>query len=172
MRSVNDYVNRIIQREAVIGVVGLGYVGLPLVLEFVHKGFKVVGLDIDEEKIKILKGGGSYIRHIPSSAIEEAVERERFFPTSEFTRVRDTDAVLICVPTPLGEHLEPDLSYIEHTARIIAPHLHPDHLIVLESTTYPGTTTEVLVPLLESGSGLKAGKDFWVAFSPEREDPN
>jgi len=157
---------------ATVGVVGMGYVGLPLVLEFCKKGFKVVGFDIDEKKVINLNAGQSYIKHIPSIDIAGAVNAGLFIATIDFSRLKAVDAVLICVPTPLGPHWEPDLSYIESTTRSIAPYVHSGMLVVLESTTYPGTTEEVMLPILEMGSGLKAGVDFFVAFSPEREDPN
>ncbi|MBM3328672.1 MAG: nucleotide sugar dehydrogenase [Calditrichaeota bacterium] len=150
----------------------MGYVGLPLALEFGRKGLAVIGFDIDQDKVDMLKEGRSYIKHIPSDAVAAVSRAGMFDATTDFRRIAETDAVIICVPTPLGPHWEPDLSFIESTARSIAPYLHPGQLVSLESTTYPGTTEEVLVPLLEAGSGLRAGVDFRVAFSPEREDPN
>jgi len=170
-------VDRIRQREACVGIVGLGYVGLPLLIEFSKAGFPVVGLDIDERKVEMLKAGECYIRHIPSEAIAaaflgETAEGKSADATTDFARAAECDALLICVPTPLSRHRDPDLSYVGNTAEQLAPHLKSGQLIVLESTTYPGTTEDVLVPILEKGSGLKAGADFFVAYSPEREDPN
>ncbi len=160
-------------REARVGVVGLGYVGLPLLIEFAKAGFHVAGLDIDESKTVSIQAGKSYIKHIAPARIQSALTNNpRAFVTTDFARVRECDALLICVPTPLTRHRDPDLSYIENTARSIAPHLRKGQLVTLESTTYPGTTEDVLIPILEAGSGLKAGKDLFVAFSPEREDPN
>jgi len=166
--------SRIESRDARVGVIGLGYVGLPLVLEFARAGFDVLGLDIDEAKPLALKRGESYIRHIGADLIAAAFAGDggRADATTEFSRASECDALLICVPTPLTKHRDPDMSYVEGTARQIAPFLRPGQLVVLESTTYPGTTEEVLGPLLEQGSGLKAGVDFFVAYSPEREDPN
>ncbi len=168
---------RIRTRTARIGIVGMGYVGLPLALLFSEEGFRVTGLDVDRAKVDTLNAAGSYIVRIPGEEIA-AARRAGFHATDEFSAVRDMDAVIICVPTPLSEHHEPDLSYIEQTARAIAPHLRGGQLVVLESTTYPGTTDEVLIPLLESGAphGLRASltpedPGFFVAFSPEREDP-
>jgi UDP-N-acetyl-D-glucosamine dehydrogenase len=158
-------------RTARVGVVGLGYVGLPLVNLFHQKGFRVVGFDIDQRKVEALNAGKSYIGHIPNERIVELTRDGRFVPTTDFSKVKDVDTVSICVPTPLDEYREPDLSYIESTGRSIAPHIRKGQLIVLESTTYPGTTKEVLLPILEEGSGLKAGSDFFLAYSPEREDP-
>ncbi len=168
---------RIRQREACVGIVGLGYVGLPLLIEFSKAGFPVLGLDIDERKIEALKAGECYIRHIPSEAIAAAFLGEgarggRSDATTDFARAAECDALIICVPTPLTQHRDPDLSYVEKTAEQLAPHLKAGQLVALESTTYPGTTEDVLVPILEGTSGLKAGSDFFVAYSPEREDPN
>lgn len=160
------------ERDARVGVVGLGYVGLPLVLEYGSRGFRVVGFDIDPAKVEALAKGRSYISHIPASRIAQLCASGRFEPTADFSRVRECDAVLLCVPTPLTPNRDPDLQFVEGTARAIAPHLRAGQLVVLESTTYPGTTEEVLVPLLEKGSGLRAGVDLHVAYSPEREDPN
>jgi UDP-N-acetyl-D-glucosamine dehydrogenase len=167
-------------RTAKIGIIGLGYVGLPLALLFSEQRFEITGFDIDPKKIEILSLGGSYIVRIPESEIR-AAQAHGFSATADHSMVADMDVVIICVPTPLNDHHEPDLSFIETTARSIAPYLRPGHLIVLESTTYPGTTEEFLVPILERNPlGLKAarGKDtleegqtFYVAFSPEREDP-
>jgi UDP-N-acetyl-D-glucosamine dehydrogenase len=154
-----------------IAVVGLGYVGLPLSLQFARSGVQVLGLDIDAAKVHSLKQGRSYIKHIESSAIAEMLQAGRFDASTDFARVREVEAVIICVPTPLNKNREPDISYILDTGLCIAPHLQKGTLVVLESTTYPGTTDEDLREVLESGSGLKAGVDFHLAFSPEREDP-
>ena len=158
------------ERRAKIGVIGLGYVGLPLVKAFNLGGFPVTGFDVDGEKIARLEAGESYIRMIPSSAVREMVDSGRFHATADFAETAAMDAILICVPTPLNPNREPDLSYVERTAEAIAPHLRAGQLIVLESTTYPGTTAELLRPILERG-GLKSGRDFFLAYSPEREDP-
>jgi UDP-N-acetyl-D-glucosamine dehydrogenase len=175
-RSVQELVENIKARKYRIGIVGLGYVGLPLALLYNEERFPVTGFDIDARKVTTLTEGGSYIYRIPASDIQAARGRG-FSATADFACVAQMDAVIICVPTPLNEYHEPDLSYITATAEAIAPHLHPGQLIVLESTTYPGTTEEVLVPILEK-SGYKAARldahdqeAFYVAFSPEREDP-
>ena len=172
-----QFKNRLQTRTAKVGIIGLGYVGLPLALLFNEERFPVTGFDIDGKKVETLNAGGSYIYRIPPTEIEVARQRG-FSATADFARLRDMDAIVICVPTPLDEYHEPDLSYITRTAESIAPHLRAGQLVVLESTTYPGTTEEVLVPILEKGNnaGLKAARnnqagDFYVAFSPEREDP-
>lgn len=154
-----------------IAIVGLGYVGLPLALQFTRAGVDVLGLDIDPAKITSLNDGKSYIKHIESSAIAAAVEAGNFTATTDFQRIKETEAVIICVPTPLNKNREPDLSYILDTGLSIAPHLQRGMLVVLESTTYPGTTDQDLRSVLERGSKMKAGIDFHLAFSPEREDP-
>jgi UDP-N-acetyl-D-glucosamine dehydrogenase len=154
-----------------IAIVGLGYVGLPLSLQFARSGVNVVGLDIDPEKIRLLNSGESYIKHIEGSAIAPQVANGTFRASTDFSEVRNVEAVIICVPTPLNKNREPDISYIIKTGENIAPHLHRGILVVLESTTYPGTTDEDLRAVLEKGSGLKAGSEFHLAFSPEREDP-
>jgi UDP-N-acetyl-D-glucosamine dehydrogenase len=153
-----------------VGVIGLGYVGLPLLREFLDKGFRAIGFDIDPEKVDKLNRGESYIKHIPDKLIRSWVESDRFLATTDFTKLKDIDAILICVPTPLDHHEQPDLSYVTGTCETISQNLRRGHLVVLESTTYPGTTDEVMKPILEK-SGLKAGQDFSLAFSPEREDP-
>jgi UDP-N-acetyl-D-glucosamine dehydrogenase len=157
--------------QSPIAIVGLGYVGLPLSLQFARSGVPVVGLDIDPAKVQSLLAGRSYIKHIPDAAIAEQVGAGRFTASTDFGRVREVAAVIICVPTPLNKNREPDISYILRTGEAIAPHLQRGTLVVLESTTYPGTTDEDLRAVLEKGSGLKAGVDFHLAFSPEREDP-
>jgi len=162
---------KIRSRTAVVGVIGLGYVGLPLVAGFARAGFPVVGFDIDSAKVSSLAANHSYIAHFPDSILEELHRDRRFVATSEFSRLGEADAILVCVPTPLTPHREPDLSYIESTARQIALAARPGQLVVLESTTYPGTTEEILLPALES-AGLVIDRDFYLAFSPEREDPN
>ncbi|HEU5398424.1 MAG TPA: nucleotide sugar dehydrogenase [Gammaproteobacteria bacterium] len=168
---------RISDRTAQVGIVGMGYVGLPLALLFNEQGFPVTGFDIDAAKVSTLNAGGSYIVRIPATEIQSARGRG-FAATSDYAAISRMDAVIICVPTPLDEFHEPDLSYITGTAQAIAPHLRTGQLIILESTTYPGTTQELLIPLLESGNphGLRSesasgAAGFYVAFSPEREDP-
>ena len=154
-----------------IAIVGLGYVGLPLSLQFARSGVEVLGLDIDPVKIEAISQGRSYIKHIEAARIAEPVKAGRFSASTDFSRVRETSAIIICVPTPLNKNREPDISYIIETGKAIAPHLQKGVLVSLESTTYPGTTDEDLRAVLEAGSGLKAGVDFHLAFSPEREDP-
>lgn len=166
--AYNMLIDRIKSRDAKIAVIGLGYVGLPLVIEFCKAGFKVIGLDIDEEKIKVLKEGKSYIKHINSDKIKEILPR--FEPSTDFSKLTEADCILICVPTPLNRHREPDMSYVFNTSKTIAQYLRKGQLIVLESTTYPGTTDEDMRAILED-TGLKAGEDFYLAYSPEREDP-
>lgn len=161
---------KIAARSAVVSVIGLGYVGLPLILGFASAGFPVLGLDVDGDKIKKLREGKSYIKHITADAIAAARAKGKFEVESDLAGIARADAIILCLPTPLTRHRDPDLSYIEHTARAIAPHIKRGQLIILESTTWPGTTREVLIPLLEE-SGLKSREDFFVAFSPEREDP-
>ncbi len=178
--TVSERLERLQNRTARIGVIGLGYVGLPLSLLLSGAGFQVTGFDIDRRKIDDLEAGRSYIFRIPSEEIEQA-RTQGFKATADFAGLSDQDAIILCVPTPLTGHREPDLSYIEDTARSVAPWLQTGQLVVLESTTYPGTTEDVLIPILEQGNGygLKAhtnadseeGSTFYVAFSPEREDP-
>jgi UDP-N-acetyl-D-glucosamine dehydrogenase len=168
--SGEDLVGRFRDRKAIIGVIGLGYVGLPLCLAIAESGSHVVGFDIDPEKPNLLAKGQSYIKHIDPNKIGSANQTGRFKATSDFSRLREVDAILICVPTPLTSHLEPDLSFVESTAAVVSANLRKGQLIVLESTTFPGTTQEVLRPILEQ-SGFRDGVDFFLAFSPEREDP-
>jgi UDP-N-acetyl-D-glucosamine dehydrogenase len=169
--KLSDLLQKIKDRQASVGVIGLGYVGLPLAIEFSNAGFVVRGFDLDPGKVTLLKKGESYIKHIPAEKIREMNRMKRFLPTTDFSRIADTDCVLVCVPTPLNEHREPDISYVINTAETISRYLRPGQLIVLESTTYPGTTDEEMRPILEQ-TGLRAGKDFFLAYSPEREDPN
>lgn len=161
---------RIEDKSAVIGIIGLGYVGLPLLLRFAEVGIRVLGFDIDRTKIDKLKEGRSYIKHIPSEPIAEAVAKGLFDGTTDFGRAAEADALIICVPTPLNKHREPDLSFVINTTESILPHLRPGQLVSLESTTYPGTTDEELLPRI-AARGLVVGKDVFLAFSPEREDP-
>jgi UDP-N-acetyl-D-glucosamine dehydrogenase len=156
-------------RRALVGVIGLGYVGLPLTRAFVTAGFRVLGFDIDETKVARLERGESYIGHIPAQSVQQMRE-QGFAATADFGRLDEPDAVLICVPTPLTEAREPDLSFVENAARSIARCLRPGQLVVLESTTYPGTTRDVVLPLMDTAN-LKVGQDWFLAFSPEREDP-
>lgn len=165
---MQELIKKIKEKKAKIGIIGLGYVGLPLVMEFCEVGFSVIGFDIDDKKVKKLKNGETYIKHIDENRIKRALKR--FEPTTDFSRLKEVDCILICVPTPLGRHREPDMKYVFDTGKIIARYLQKGQLIVLESTTYPGTTDQELREILES-SGLKAGEDFFLAFSPEREDP-
>lgn len=154
-----------------IAIVGLGYVGLPLALQFARNGVSVLGLDIDSAKVASIMAGRSYIKHIDSMSVAEAVNAKRFSASCDFAEASQVDAVIICVPTPLNKNREPDISYVINSGISIAPHLRRGTLVALESSTYPGTTDTDLRAVLEEGSGLKAGVDFYLAFSPEREDP-
>ena len=165
-------IQKIKEKKAHIGIIGLGYVGLPLAIEFCKTGFQVTGLDIDQEKIDLLSQGKSYINHIPDENINHLIQGNKFKGSTDHSSVGQLDCILICVPTPLNKNREPDMSYIISTAQKMSPYIVKNQLIVLESTTFPGTTQEVLIPELELGSGLKANKDFYIAYSPEREDPN
>lgn len=169
---IAELIQKVTDRQAKVGVVGLGYVGLPLAIEFTNAGFNVMGLDIDGSKIEMLEKNETYIKHIPSEVLVKMNDSGLFSATTDFSRSVECDAVIICVPTPLTHHREPDMSYIVSTAEELAPHIRKGQLFTLESTTYPGTTAEVLKPILEQESGLLAGKDFFLAYSPEREDPN
>jgi len=162
--------NKIEKKEAVIGVIGLGYVGLPLARLFAEEGFRVIGFDVDKQKIEILKRGESYISYVPSAAIKALLKQKNLTATWDFRKLRISDVIIICVPTPLTLDKRPDLSYIKSTAQVIAKNLRKGQLVVLESTTYPFSTREILLPEL-SKTGLVCGKDFFLAFSPEREDP-
>ncbi len=153
-----------------VGVIGLGYVGLPLIREFMSNNTSVIGFDIDREKIDKLNKGKSYLLNFPQEVVQSWVNSGKFLATAEFTKLKEVDSILICVPTPLNEYKEPDLSYVVKTSEVVAENLRRGHLVVLESTTYPGTTEEVMLPILEK-TGLKAGEDFFLAYSPEREDP-
>lgn len=168
--ALTKLADKLSDKSFTLGVIGLGYVGLPLSLTFLRKGIKVIGFDLDPVKIANIEQGQSYIKHIPSEDLSRFVTQKLFAATVDFSRLAEPDCLLICVPTPLTANREPDLKYIEATGRAIAKVLRPGQLIVLESTTYPGTTVEVLQPLLEE-SDLQAGVDFALAFSPEREDP-
>jgi UDP-N-acetyl-D-glucosamine dehydrogenase len=163
--------DKIHDRSAKVGIIGLGYVGLPLIIHFVKAGFETTGFDIDGEKVKYLNEGKSYIKHISSEDVRMLKVNQGFKATTDFSLLKSTDCVIICVPTPLGKHHEPDLSFVLNTTKTIAKYLRKGQLIVLESTTYPGTTDVEMRSILEQ-TGLKAGRDFFLAFSPEREDPN
>jgi UDP-N-acetyl-D-glucosamine dehydrogenase len=162
--------DKLAQKRFLLGIIGLGYVGLPLSLTFLRKDIGVLGFDLDAKKIDKLHAGVSYIKHIPSDELASFVQQDKFSATSDFSRLNEPDVLLICVPTPLTQNREPDMQFIESTAHSIAKVLRPGQMVILESTTYPGTTVELLLPILEN-SGLSAGKDFALAFSPEREDP-
>ena len=175
-----EFIEKIKNKSAKVGIIGLGYVGLPLGLEFALKDFNVVGFDVDDKKIPLLMEGKSYIKHIPQEKIKKAVDSGKFSATSDFSKLPDVDAIIICVPTPLNKHREPDMSYVVDTAKTISKYLRKGQLVTLESTTFPGTTEEILQPLFESApveqgvstEKFTVGKDFYLAFSPEREDPN
>jgi len=174
---MNELLKKIKDHSAVVGVIGLGYVGLPLVLEFASKGFSVIGFDVDELKIPLLNSGKSYIKHIAEDRIKQAVNSKKFKATSDFSQLSKCDVIIICVPTPLNEHREPEMKYIVETAKTIQKYLRKGQLVTLESTTYPGTTEEILLPMFEApiesnSEKFIVGVDFFLAFSPEREDPN
>jgi UDP-N-acetyl-D-glucosamine dehydrogenase len=168
--QIATLIARIRARQWVVGIVGLGYVGLPLMRAATHAGFRVLGFDTDEERVAILNDGHSPIRHLAHELVRDQVSSGQFEATTQFARAGEADAILICVPTPLGPHREPDLSFVEGTVRSLVPHFRQNHLLVLESTTWPGTTREVVRPLAEA-SGLVIGRDVFLAYSPEREDP-
>lgn len=165
-----DLIGKIKSKKANIGIIGLGYVGLPLVIRFGEEDFNVIGCDIDQNKVEKLNRGESYIRHIPTEKIRTLINKNKFQATSDYSRLKEVDCIIICVPTPLSNRREPDLSYIENTSDEIAKYLKDGQLISLESTTYPGTTREILLSRFEN-NGLKVGEDFFLVFSPERENP-
>lgn len=167
----NKLLSLIAEQKIIVGVVGLGYVGLPLAVEKAKAGFKTIGFDIQEEKVKMVNGGHNYIRDVVDAELTELVKNGVLSATTDFSFVKDVDFIAICVPTPLDVHQQPDISYIESSAKEIAKYMTKDTIVVLESTTYPGTTEELIKPILEEGSGLECGKDFYLGFSPERVDP-
>jgi UDP-N-acetyl-D-glucosamine dehydrogenase len=170
LRVFDSLLKKIADKQALVGVIGLGYVGLPLIDAFVSQGIRCLGFDIDPSKVGALNAGRSYIKHVPSGKVASWRSAGRFEATADMARLREPDALIICVPTPLSESRDPDLSYVEGTARSISANLRAGQLVVLESTTYPTTTRDVVLPILEE-SGLAVGQDFFLAFSPEREDP-
>ena len=170
INMMQKLIRAIKNKKAIIGIIGLGYVGLPLAKQFLESGFNVIGFDIDKNKVDLLNKGISYIKHIQSDFIGKYVKNNNFIATDDFSLIKNVDAIIICVPTPLGIHYEPDIKYIINSAKEIAKYLKKGHIVVLESTTYPGTTEDELLPTLKK-SGLKVGKDFFLGFSPEREDP-
>lgn len=169
MTAKQNLINKLSNKTAVIGILGLGYVGLPLMIRYADIGFKVIGIDIDQAKVDRLNQGSSYIEHIPSSDVQASIEKG-FEATTDFSRASEADTLILCVPTPLNKYREPDLSYVTETTDAIIPFLRKGHVLSLESTTYPGTTEEELLPRMES-TGLKVGEDVFLVYSPEREDP-
>ncbi|MCQ0986292.1 nucleotide sugar dehydrogenase [Jiella marina] len=169
--AASQFVRRVDSREAVVGIIGLGYVGLPLLLAFHQSGFRTIGFDIDPAKIEALEAGRTYIHHIPDGRVAALAASMRARFTTDFDQLGEVDAIIICVPTPLTQYRDPDMSFVERTAEAIAPHLRRGQLVTLESTTYPMTSEDLLASILERGSGLAAGRDFAIAYSPEREDP-
>ncbi len=171
MSLKEQLLEKIENKTAVVGVIGLGYVGLPLAVEKANAGFKTIGFDIQEEKVKLVNDGHNYIGDVVDSELKNLVEKGMLSATSDYSFIKNLDFIAICVPTPLDEYQQPDISYVKSSAIEISKHLRKGTIVVLESTTYPGTTEELLLPILEEGSGLKCGQDFYLAFSPERVDP-
>ena len=169
--GISNLLKKIEKREYKVGIVGLGYVGLPLLWTFYTNKMPVIGFDIDENKVNCINKGIPYIKHLGKDMMEEIAESDLCDATSDFTRMPEADALLMCVPTPLDEHREPNMKFVEMTTKTISEHLRKGQLVILESTTWPGTTEDLIIPMLEKESGLKAGTDFYVAYSPEREDP-
>lgn len=169
--AIERKIGRIEKGLYTTGIIGLGYVGLPLMWTFHKRGMSVVGFDVDHQKVQNIKTGSPYIKHLGKEMMRELAMSIRCDATTDFSRLREADALLMCVPTPLNHHREPDMSYVEQTTHTIAEHLRSGQLIILESTTWPGTTEELIIPILEQKSGLVAGEDFYIAYSPEREDP-
>lgn len=170
MKYADTLMKKINDRTALVGIMGLGYVGLPLAREFCHSGFKVMGFDVDKQKVDMLNAGKTYIRHLPGKMFKDFISEGLFHPTTDMNDLKKPDAILIAVPTPLDKMRDPDMTYVEGTARDISKRLRKGQLIVLESTTYPGTTREIVRPILDQ-SGLKLDSDYYLGFSPEREDP-
>lgn len=166
-----NLLNKIEKKEITVGVVGLGYVGLPLAVEKAKAGFKTIGFDVQDEKVKMVNEGHNYIGDVVDDDLKKIVKQGMLKATSDFSFIKDVDFIAICVPTPLDEHQQPDISYVENSAKEISKYLSKETMVVLESTTYPGTTEELIKPILENGSGLKCGQDFYLGFSPERVDP-
>ena len=171
MGMKENLIKKIENKEIVVGVVGLGYVGLPLAVEKAKAGFKTIGFDVQDAKVKMVNEGHNYIGDVVDNDLKELVEKGMLKATTEFSFVKDVDFIAICVPTPLDEHQQPDISYVVNSTKAVAEHLKKETMVVLESTTYPGTTEELLKPILEEKSGLKCGEDFYLGFSPERVDP-
>ena len=172
MKNIKEtLIKKIENHEIVVGVVGLGYVGLPLAVEKAKAGFKTIGFDVQQEKVDLVNQGHNYIGDVADDALTELVNAGRLSATSDFSFVKDVDFIAICVPTPLDSHQQPDISYVKDSTIAISKHLKPGTMVVLESTTYPGTTEELIKPILEEGSGLTCGEDFYLGFSPERVDP-
>jgi len=171
MNIKEQLLEKINNRTAIVGVIGLGYVGLPLAVEKANAGFKTIGFDIQEEKVRLVNEGHNYIGDVVDSELENLVKERKLSATSDYSFIKEVDFVAICVPTPLDKYQQPDVSYVKSSATEISKHLRKGTIVVLESTTYPGTTEELLLPILEEGSGLKCGQDFYLAFSPERVDP-
>lgn len=169
--GLSEQLERINNKTFTVGIIGLGYVGLPLMWTFHKKGMPVLGFDVDKKKVDCVKNGTPYIKHLGEEMMGKLAESDICDATTDFSRMPEADALLMCVPTPLNHHREPDMEYVEKTTRTVAEHLREGQLVILESTTYPGTTEDLIIPILEEKSGLKSGKDFYVAYSPEREDP-
>jgi UDP-N-acetyl-D-glucosamine dehydrogenase len=171
MTKLNDLLKKIDDKTFKIGIIGLGYVGLPLMWTFHQKGMPVIGFDVDKNKVDCIKQGVPYIKHLGDEMMQTLSKSELCDATTDFTRMSEADALLMCVPTPLDHHRDPDMKYVVQTTETVSKHLRKGQLVILESTTWPGTTEELMIPILENNSGLKAGTDFFVAYSPEREDP-
>ncbi|MDZ7720281.1 MAG: nucleotide sugar dehydrogenase [Balneolaceae bacterium] len=169
--NIKQLLQKIQNREFKVGIIGLGYVGLPLMWTFHDNGMPVIGYDIDEYKVKCIEEGTPYIKHLGKDKMQVLAESDRSSATADFSRLEEADALLMCVPTPLNTHREPEMRFVVETARVIAKNLRKNQLVILESTTWPGTTQELIIPILEEESGLTSGEDFYVAYSPEREDP-
>lgn len=169
--STDQLIKKIQNREFKIGIIGLGYVGLPLMWTFHEKEMPVIGYDIDEYKVECINNGTPYIKHLGKDKMQILSDSKRCSATADFSRLNEADALLMCVPTPLNTHREPEMRFVVETTKVISKHLRRDQLVILESTTWPGTTEELIIPILEEESGMKSGKDFYVAYSPEREDP-
>jgi UDP-N-acetyl-D-glucosamine dehydrogenase len=168
---LDTLLNKIERKEYTIGIVGLGYVGLPLMWTFHERNMPVIGYDIDQNKVDCINSGTPYIKHLGDKMMGKLAESDRCDATSDFSRLKEADCILMCVPTPLNHHREPDMTFVEKTTETVSKHLRKGQMVILESTTYPGTTEDLIIPILEKGSGLSAESDFYVAYSPEREDP-